>query len=170
LGSGITKETDLKDLKRLLAVGGIVVVSALGVAACGDDDEDSATNESAETSQPTVSFTEPSDGSTVGSKVSAEVELEGFELDPDAVGMAAEDGHGHLHFSLDGGRFDTAKYSGPNGELAEELGVDGQYSPSVEPSITYSNLPAGEHTLVVELAENDHSDVGISDETTFTVG
>ncbi len=50
-----------------------------------------------------------------------------------------------------------------------KLGVDGQYSPSVEPTITYSGLPKGEHTLEVDLANNDHSETGTTASTTFTV-
>jgi hypothetical protein len=101
--------------------------------------------------------------------VTAEVALDGFEIDPKAVGGAKEDGAGHLHFSVDGGKYDTPEYSGANGELAVELGVDGQYSPSTEPTITYSGLPKGEHTLEVYLANNDHSDTGVEASTSFEV-
>ena len=58
---------------------------------------------------------------------------------------------------------------GPNGKLAEQLGVDGQYSPSTEPTITYDGLPAGEHTLTVDLVNNDHTETGTSATVTFTV-
>jgi hypothetical protein len=116
-----------------------------------------------------VSFASPGDGESVGSKFTASVELAGFEIDPKAVGKDPVDGKGHLHFSLDGGKFDSAKYSGANGELAEQLGTDGKYSPSVTPEITYENIPAGEHTLEVDLANNDHSDSGTTATVTFTV-
>jgi hypothetical protein len=151
-------------LKRALAP--VAIVAALGIAACGDDDDDDSG--SAE-SQPTVSFVSPTDGETTADSVTAEVELEGFEIDAAGVGMANAPNEGHLHFSLDGGEFDTPKYSGANGKLAVQLGVDGQYSPSTEPTITYSGLPKGEHTLEVELANNDHSEAGTTASTTFTV-
>ncbi len=155
----------------------VLGIAAFGVAACGDDDEDNsgeaaeaaATADESAGGEATVSFVEPSGGSTVGDRVTAEVELDGFEIDADEVGMANKDGHGHLHFSLDGGEFDYPKYSGANGELAKQLGVEGTYSPSTEPAITYENLPPGEHTLDVFLANNDHSDTGVSATTTFTV-
>jgi hypothetical protein len=99
----------------------------------------------------------------------SDVDLEAFDIDAAAVGMTNADGHGHLHFSLDDGQYDNSKYSGANGKLAEQLGTDGQYSPSTEPTITYRGLPPGEHTLKVELV-NDHSPTGISDSVTFTVG
>ena len=43
------------------------------------------------------------------------------------------------------------------------------YSPSTAPNITYSNIPSGKHTLLVYLANNDHSDTGVANSTTFTV-
>jgi hypothetical protein len=150
------------NLKKALVP--VAVVTALGVAACGDDDE----SESA-SSGPAVSFVSPADGEMTSGSVTAEVELEGFEIDAVNVGKATEKGQGHLHFSLDGGKFDTPKYSGPNGELAVKLGVDGQYSPATEPRITYSGLPKGEHTLEVDLVNNDHSETGTTASTTFTV-
>jgi hypothetical protein len=153
------------NLKKALAP--VAIVAALGVAACGDDDDEGSSGSTEST--PAVSFVSPTDGETTTGDVTAEVELEGFEIDAAGVGMATEPNKGHLHFSLDGGKFDKPKYSGPNGELAVKLGVDGKYSPSTEPSITYSDLPPGEHTLEVALANNDHSDTGTTASTTFTV-
>ena len=151
-------------LKRALVP--LAVVAALGIAACGDDDDDDSG--SAE-SQPSVTIVSPTDGEMTSDSVTAEVELDGFEIDALNVGKVNEPNKGHLHFSLDGGKFDEPKYSGANGELAVKLGVDGQYSPSVEPSITYEGLPKGEHTLEVDLANNDHSETGATASTTFTV-
>jgi hypothetical protein len=163
-------------IKRTAAV--ILAAAAIGgIAACGDDSEDEASSASAETTtsaetsaeEPSVAFVTPEDGASEGDEVTAEVELENFELAADQVGMDASTGQGHLHFALDEGKYDNSKYSGENGKLAEQLGVDGQYSPSTEPTITYSGLPKGEHTLEVYLAENDHTDTGVSAETAFTV-
>ena len=152
------------NLKRALVP--LALVAALGVIACGDDDDDET--ESA-ASEPSVTFVSPADGETTGDTVTAEVELEGFQIDAASVGMANSSDTGHLHFSLDGGEYDTPKYSGANGKLAVQLGVDGQYSPSTEPTITYEGLPKGEHTLDVDLVNNDHSETGTTASTTFTV-
>jgi len=163
---------------KTMIVALAVAVAAFGVAACGDDDDDGesadATTEATTATDggagdASVSFVDPADGASTSGTVTAEVELEGFQIDPQGVGMANVDGQGHLHFSLDGGRFDTPEYSGPNGKIAEQLGVDGKYSPATGPTITYRGLPAGEHTLEVALANNDHSDTGVTTATTFTV-
>ena len=154
--------------RKTLTVLPVMAAMAVGVTACGgSDDSDDATASS--DPAPKVTLTSPGEGESIGSKFTAKVDLAGFKLDPKDVGKKAEDGHGHLHFSLDGGKYDSAKYSGANGKLAEQLGTDGKYSPSVAPQITYSGIPAGKHTLVVDLANNDHSDTGDKAEVTFTV-
>ncbi len=146
---------------------GIAVLGAAGavaggvLAGCGGSDSSAPAEK--------VSFTSPAAGSTVSGPVTAQVAIEGFTLNGDSVGQAAKQGEGHLHFSLDGGKYDFPKYSGANGALAAKLGVAGKYSPSVTPGITYANLPAGPHTLKVFLANNDHSDTGVSAEVAFTV-
>jgi hypothetical protein len=119
--------------------------------------------------KPAVSFVKPSANATTGSKVQFVVKLTNFSLDPKDVGKQKKAGLGHLHFQMDGGKFDYPKYSGVNGKLAVMLGIQGTYSPSVTRAITYSNLPAGKHKLVVFLANNDHSPVGASATIHFTV-
>lgn len=157
----------------------LVVTGAVAFAGCGGDDEaqQAATPEptpteaeaTTEATQAEVAFASPTDGQTVSGPVQARVDLTGFQIDPENVGKQPEEGKGHVHFTLDGGKFDKPKYSGANGELAVKLGVDGKYSPAVAPEITYRKLPPGEHTLEVHLANNDHSDTGTQAETTFTV-
>ena len=111
----------------------------------------------------------PTANAEVSGPVTAEVEIDGFTINGANVGKAPVAGEGHLHFEMDGGTYDFPKYSGANGELAVTLNVDGKYSPSVAPTITYSNLPMGEHTLKVFLVDNVHVNTGPMAETTFTV-
>lgn len=155
---------------RTKLIAAVLAAGLLTAAGCGGSETSTEADESASSApDASVSFVEPTDGSTQKDEFTAEVALENFELVPDAVGEAASVGEGHLHFSLDEGKYDHPEYSGPNGELAEELGVDGQYSPSTEPTITYAGIPKGEHTLEVYLANNDHSDTGVEASTTFEV-
>ena len=146
----------------------LAVAAVAAVAGCGGDDASTGTTSSA-AAGPKVTFTSPTTGSEVTGAVTAQVAVDGFTIAPDDVGKAPVAGEGHLHFSMDGGKYDFPKYSGANGDLAVQLKVDGKYSPSVTPSITYSSLPAGEHTLKVFLADNTHVETGVSAETTFTV-
>ena len=119
--------------------------------------------------KPSVTFVKPKQGAHTGSTVTFVVKLTNFKLDPQDVGKQKKPNTGHLHFQMDGGKFDFPKYSGANGKLAVKLGIAGKYSPSVLPNITYRHLPAGPHRLVVFLANNDHSAVGASASVRFTV-
>lgn len=149
--------------KRIIALGAAMAVASGALIGCGSD---SSTGGDA---TPTASFVTPSAGSTVESSFTAQVSLADFAINGEKVGMAPMTGEGHLHFSLDDGKYDTPEFSGANGELAVKLGVAGKYSPSVAPSIMYKNIPAGPHTLKVFLANNDHSDTGKTAEVAFTV-
>ena len=116
-----------------------------------------------------VRFLTPKAGVTTKSKVTFTVKLRNFELDAKEVGKMKKAHMGNLHFSMDNGKYDHPRYSGANGQLAVMLGTAGKYSPAVKPSITYANLPRGKHTLVVMLANNDHSLAGPKASVTFTV-
>lgn len=107
-----------------------------------------------------------------GSKVTITVKTKGFTIDAKDVGKAPKAGKGHEHFAMDGGKYDYPKYSGANGKLAKQLGVQGKYSPSVTNAVTYTGLPKGKHTVVVHLVKNNHADYGnsgASKKLTFTV-
>ena len=154
-------------IKRALPL--LAVAAGMTVAACGQEEE-KRSDQGAQKSAPPkvgVQFVSPGPDATTSEKVNARVALTNFKVDAQNVGRANEQGAGHLHFSLDGGKYDFPKYSGENGKIAKSLGVDGKYSPSVTPTITYRGIPAGEHTLRVELANNDHSDTGNATEVKF---
>jgi Y_Y_Y domain len=161
---------------KALAVLALTSAALIVLGGCGGNNKNATSNTS--TTKTTkavgapgakVSFVAPKTGSTVGRTVTAKVKLSGFKLAPSQVGKRAKQGEGHLHFSLDDGKYDLPKYSGANGKLAVKLGVQGKYSPSVTPSITYKNLPPGNHKLEVYLANNDHTNTGVETSTSFTV-
>src|SRR5436309_11773978 len=167
--------------RRALALVFVAVV-AVGAAGCGSSKKKSTASTSTSSATSTAStathvgapgasvkFVKSKAGSTQGTTVTVVVKVNHFKLAPQNVGKPAKQGEGHLHFSLDGGKFDQPKYSGANGKLAVKLGVNGKYSPSVMPTITYKGLPTGKHTVVVYLANNDHSPTGVQASETFTV-
>ena len=157
--------------KSLLSA--LVALAATALAACGDDSKSKSSAKGKPTTQKgakiAVAFTAPKPNAKSGKKVTAKVKLTNFQLDPKDVGKKPKPGKGHLHFSMDDGKYDFPKYSGANGKLAKKLGVQGKYSPSVTPTITYSGLPKGKHTLKVNLANNDHSNAGGTASVKFTV-
>jgi hypothetical protein len=167
----------LRSLAVPMAVGAAAL--ALVAAGCGDDNTSSGSSTGAAGAStgagtsaaggPAVTIAQPADGSSVSQPVTLKADLTDFQLNGADVGKPPKTGEGHLHWALDGGKYDFPKYSGANGQLAVKLGVQGKYSPSVTPTITYKNLPAGKHTVEVYLANNDHSNVGPQAETSFTV-
>ncbi|HKN94940.1 MAG TPA: hypothetical protein VJU60_11455 [Thermoleophilaceae bacterium] len=104
-----------------------------------------------------------------GSSFKVSVDLSHFHIAPNMVGMAPMPGVGHLHFMLDGGKFDYPRYAGANGVLGKKLGVAGAYSPALTPNITYSHLPPGRYTLVCMLANNNHTPTGVETKETIVV-
>jgi hypothetical protein len=164
---------------RLKSAGVVLVAVAmlLLVAGCGSKKKKtvSTTSTTPTTAKTvgapgaTVSFVSPKDGSTQGRTVTAKVKISNFKIAPNQVGKVAKQGEGHLHFALDEGKYDFPKYSGANGKFAVKLGVQGKYSPSLTPTITYKGLPPGQHKLEVYLANNDHTNTGVEAKTSFTV-
>jgi hypothetical protein len=151
----------------------ILLLAALTVAGCGDDTNDEgqspAEKPAAEAPKGKVRFVTPKDGAKTGETVRVKVALEDFNISAKTVGQAPRPGQGHLHFTLDDGKFDVPKYSGKNGQLGKKLGVAGKYSPALAPTITYKGLPKGKHELKVDLANNNHTNVGVDAKVSFTV-
>ena len=157
-------------MRRVRGVVFAAAACAIVLAGCGSSDKSSTTDlpSAATGPKPTVHFVTPKQGATLGGAVKVKVALTNFQIAPQAVGQAPRPGQGHLHFRMDGGKFDFPKYSGPNGLIAKKLGVTGHYSPALAPDITYKNLPPGRHKLEVYLANNNHTNVGVEAEVAFT--
>lgn len=107
-----------------------------------------------------------------GNKVTVTIKTKSFTIDTKDVGKSPKAGKGHEHFAMDKGKYDHPKYSGANGTLARQLGVEGKYSPSVTNVVTYKGLPKGKHSVTVFLVRNNHANYpnsGAKKTLTFTV-
>jgi hypothetical protein len=131
--------------------------------------------------EPTVAIISPRNGSRQSSRAAVvKVLIGNFRLAPRHFGGEPELGEGQIRFSLTrvpdcvdpaklqramespigngrlvGASFDYPQYAGPNGVLAERIGVAGSYSPGTRPEMFYHGLPAGFYRLIVALAENN---------------
>ncbi len=99
---------------------------------------------------PSISILEPADGATVGATVALRVDIGGFTIDPEAIGLANVAGRGHYHVTVDGTTIDFE--------------VTG-------PVYAIEDLAEGGRTVEVSLHNNDHSALSpaVSDQVTITV-
>ncbi len=105
-----------------------------------------------------------------GNSVTVTAKTRDFTIAAKQVGKKPRAGKGHEHFQMDGGKYDFPKYSGANGKIAVQLGVQGKYSPSVNNQVTYKGLPRGKHKVTVFLVRNNHANYpGARKTITFTV-
>lgn len=86
--------------------------------------------------RPDVVIKSPPEGELVTANFAMTMEVENYTLDDEAIGGPNEDGHGHLHIFLD----DLSNYLGYT--------ADGSFS--------VTDVPPGDHTLIVTLNGNDH--------------
>ena len=116
-----------------------------------------------------ITILTPAPGSEQSRAITARVAVHHFALVKATASTKPHAGHGHLHFILDGGRYDEPQFSGVNGQMALRLAANGYYSPAYKPSITYKHIPAGRHTLQVELVNLNEEPTGISATVHFSV-
>src|SRR3989337_1962642 len=90
---------------------------------------------------PTLNVLTPSDGQTIyGDKVPVLLDTQNFEIVDFANNTKAVSGQGHVHLWLDD----------------EQMTVQSA-AKAIEDTFTFSDVPAGDHKLRVELVANDHS-------------
>ena len=116
-----------------------------------------------------VKFLNPIAGSQQRTRFTARVAVHRFLLQRAPASANPVTGHGHLHFILDGGRYDQPQFSGANGRAALNLAVNGYYSPAATSMITYEHIPAGRHTLEVTLVNSNETATGVGAIVKFTV-
>lgn len=93
---------------------------------------------------PTLNVVTPPDGVAQGSTVQIQLQITGMDIIPSTVPLseagkhpeANHPGQGHIHYILDLRPLAIQYHAGP---------------------IILTNVPVGEHTLMVELVNNDHS-------------
>src|SRR3954452_24476523 len=165
--------------RPLNAAAGLAAVAALAgvsVSGCGGHSGDSNGRAGTASANPHYGapgakprLLSPRRRASLSTPVRVVVRVSGFRLDGKDLGKAPKRGFGHLHFRMDGGKYDRARFSGPGGALAARLGVAGRYSVATSPVVTYKGLPAGRHTVVVTLANNDLSETAVHARTVVTV-
>jgi hypothetical protein len=145
--------------------------------------------------RPSVEIVSPRNGARQTSHaVVVKALVHNFRLAPQQFGGEPQLGQGHIRFSLnrvpdcvdpkklldainsplgnsrlEGASFDYARYSGPNGVLAERIGSAGSYSPGTRPEIFYRGLPPGFYRLVVNLAQNSGATTAAHAVTNFQI-
>jgi hypothetical protein len=172
------------------------VAVALALAFGGSEGSDAAkADDEAAAGAPTVEIISPRNGARqVSHAAVVKVAVESFQLAPGHFGGEPQLGEGHLRFSLKrvpdcvdpkklsdaikspvgkgrlaGKSFDYAKYAGPNGVLAEQIGSAGGYSPATRPEIYYHGLVPGFYRLIVNLAQNSGMTTQFHDVTNFQI-
>ncbi|HVX31761.1 MAG TPA: hypothetical protein VHA80_01355 [Solirubrobacterales bacterium] len=164
-----------------LVLTGAAVALAIVFGGRGDQHAKAATE--AAPGVPNVSIVSPRNGEVQANHaVVVKLDLKNFELAPRNFLSEPQLGQGAIRFSLNrvpncvdprklqkainspignerlkGASMDFAKYAGPNGILAEELGTEGKFSPATRPEIFYHDLPPGFFRLTVTLAHNNLS-------------
>jgi hypothetical protein len=155
----------------MLATGlALVLAGALG--ACGDDDDDdAAADETAgettsstaaaatEPAGPSVAFTEPADGATVTSPVTVKMAATDYLIEPAGDGTVKE-GSGHFHVMIDTPCIAPGTVI-PSDDTHKHFGM-AQLETTLE-------LPAGEHTLCLQVADAAHTATDLTDEVKITV-
>jgi hypothetical protein len=165
----------------ILAVLAAAVPATLAVVLSSDGDSGEGSAATIRSGEPGVVIVSPRNGARqTNHAVVVKVRVHNFSLAPADFGKEPQLGKGHIRFSLNrvpdcvdpaklkraeespvgrgrlvGASFDFARYSGPNGVLAERIGANGSYSPATRPEIYYHELPAGFYRLVVTLARNN---------------
>jgi hypothetical protein len=179
----------------IAAVALTAIAVALALAFGGKESSDAAASAEGSPGQPTVEIISPRNGARQNARaVVVKVAVENFQLAPAHFDRQPELGEGNLRFSLNrvpdcvdpvklehainspigkarlkGKSFDSARYAGPNGVLAERLGSSDDYSPATRPEIYYRDLDPGFYRLIVTLAENNRAALPFHDVTTFQI-
>lgn len=132
-------------MRRFVAIGALV---ALVLAACGDDDDGSAS----------VSLTAPEDGSTVAGGVTLEMSADGITIEEAGE---VRDRAGHFHVIVDDGCVAA-------GETVPKDADHVHFGKGQTTGTVY--LGPGEHELCLQVADGAHTALDVTDTITVTAG
>jgi hypothetical protein len=178
-------------LAVLLTAAAVAAMIAFG----GKESSTAQAKEEPVPGQPSVEIISPRNGARQDAHaVVVKVAVENFQLAPRQFGHQPEFGEGHIRFSLNrvpdcvspakleaalnsplgkerlkGRSFDYPEFAGPNGQLAEQIGTAGSYSPATRPEIYYHRLPPGFYRMIVTLAQNNGTATPAHDVTNFQI-
>jgi hypothetical protein len=164
----------------ILAVFAVAAAAGLAVVLASNSKDDEL-DRSPRRGEPAVAIVSPRNGARqTNHAVVVKVRVQNFTLAPADFGREPQLGEGHIRFSLHrvpdcvdpvklkraeespvgrgrlvGASSYSARYPGPNGELADRIGAGASYSPATRPEIYYHDLPSGFYRLVVTLARNN---------------
>jgi hypothetical protein len=178
-----------------VVLAAVAVALALAFGGSEGSGAAKADDEAAAAGTPMVEIISPRNGARqVSHAAVVKVAVQNFQLAPRRFGGEPQLGQGHLRFSLKrvpdcvdpkklsdaikspvgkgrlaGKSFDYARYAGPNGVLAEQIGSAGGYSLATRPEIYYHGLVPGFYRLIVNLAQNSGMTTQFHDVTNFQI-
>jgi hypothetical protein len=135
----------MRSTTLLARAGSIVLVAALALAACGDDDS------------ATVAFAEPTDGPTVHGALQLAMTADGITIEEAG---AVRDGAGHFHVIADAGCVDT-------GAAIDKDADHVHFGAGQSEGVIY--LEPGEHDLCLQVGDGVHSALDVTDTVSVTV-
>lgn len=184
----------------LAIAGGLLVAGVLTAAGVGVREDDAAGERRAATSGPRIRFEHVAGPAPAGQPITLRVDVRSATLLADAAkgdrsttgaprSAAVAKDTAYVLFQLDDGRYDdTAFVDTVAAERALGLDPDvhlvidpnpdgtppdmpqGEYSPSLDGTITYRRVPAGRHTVRAYLIRADHTDLSRAAEMEFEIG
>ncbi|HEX9645129.1 MAG TPA: DUF4399 domain-containing protein [Acidimicrobiia bacterium] len=135
----------MRSTTLLARAGSIVLVAALTLAACGNDDS------------ATVAFAEPTDGATLHGAVQLAMTADGITIEEAG---AAREGAGHFHVIADAGCVDT-------GAAIDKDADHVHFGAGQSEGLIY--LEPGEHDLCLQVGDGVHSALDVTDTVSVTV-
>jgi hypothetical protein len=158
----------MRPVRRIVLLSAAMLLVAVACADSGDPALEGTAPpaaSSAATAPPSVTIDRPADASTIqAGDVTVSVSPANFEI-VNKLSQPAVAGEGHIHYYLD-----VAELPTEPGKPAVTTDAK-TYHAAATTTYTWPDVPAGEHTLGVQLVNNDHTPLEppVTEEVTVTV-